>query len=190
MPWRCAAARLRHHLRMHHTTVYNRCAPALALASLLAALAAAPLHAATLSGVVKRVTDGDSFSLDQPGQPPLQVRISSIDAPEICQPWGAEAKAGLEALVLNQTVTVQATARDKFGRTLAKVRVGELDVGDRLVREGHAWSTRGRSDRGPLVAQERMAKALRRGFHGLGGAVAPWTFRASNGPCAQAAAPR
>jgi micrococcal nuclease len=172
---------------MPHITVFAH--HALVLASVLAALAAAPLHAATLSGVVKRVTDGDSFSLDQPGQPPLQVRISNIDAPEICQPWGVEAKAGLEALVLNQTVTVKTAARDKFGRTLATVRVGELDVGERLVRDGNAWSTRGRSDRGPLVAQERMAKALRRGFHGLGGAVMPSVFRKTNGVCPQPAAP-
>ncbi len=52
-----------------------------------------------------------------------------------------------------------------------------------LVQEGHAWSTRYKYDRGPYVADERMAKALSRGFNGSGGAVAPWDFRRTHGKC-------
>jgi micrococcal nuclease len=144
-----------------------------------------PVQAATLSGVVQRVIDGDSFYLDRAGQPPLPVRISNIDAPEICQAWGAEAKDALEALVLNQTVTLRTSSRDRQGRTWARVRVGQLDVGERLVSDGHAWSARSRSGRGPALKQERVAASLRRGLHDSTGAVFPADFRERHGPCPQ-----
>ncbi len=148
-----------------------------------AALPARPAGATTLTGVVQRVIDGDSFYLDRAGQPPLTVRISNIDAPEICQPWGEEAKAALQALVLNQTVSVRVSSRDRAGRSLARVRVGQLDVGERLVSDGHAWSARGRSGRGPALKQERVAASLRRGLHDGTGAEFPADFRERHGPC-------
>jgi hypothetical protein len=39
-------------------------------------------------------------------------------------------------------------------------------------------------DRGPYVAEERMAIALKRGLHGEGGAVMPREFRQRHGACA------
>jgi hypothetical protein len=51
------------------------------------------------------------------------------------------------------------------------------------VQEGHAWSNRYKYDRGPYVADERMAKALSRGFNREGGAVMPRDFRRDHGPC-------
>jgi Excalibur calcium-binding domain len=58
----------------------------------------------------------------------------------------------------------------------------------RMVEEGHAWSVRTQWDRGPLVGQERMARALRRGLHGLPSPVVPREFRQGHGPCLPAAA--
>ena len=58
-----------------------------------------------------------------------------------------------------------------------------MDLSQRLVEEGHAWSLRTRNDNGPLVKQERMAKALGRGLHAGGAAVKPADFRRTNGPC-------
>jgi hypothetical protein len=52
-----------------------------------------------------------------------------------------------------------------------------------MVQEGHAWSNRYKYDRGPYVADERMAKALSRGFNRDGGAVMPKDFRREHGPC-------
>jgi micrococcal nuclease len=135
-------------------------------------------------GTVTRVADGDSLTLvPASGGQPVRVRLQGIDAPEGCQPWGAEAGEALRELVQGQTVTVLSTGLDDHGRTLGKVMKGPFDVGDRLVRDGHAWSYRFRNDRGPYVAQERMAQALRRGLHAEGGAVMPREFRKRNGPC-------
>lgn len=150
----------------------------------LTAQAAAPI---TVTGLVSRVTDGDSLWLTlAPSGESLQVRLLGIDAPEICQAWGEQAKQALAELVVGKQVTAQTQGQDTYGRTLATVFVDTLNVNKTMVQEGHAWSTRYKFDRGPFVADERMAKALSRGFNREGGAVMPKDFRRTHGACNKA----
>lgn len=161
--------------------------------ALLALACAAPAGAAPrnlpapVQGVVIQVSDGDTVRFTPAGQAPIVVRLANIDAPEICQAWGAEARRALSDLALNKPATLRPTGRDSHGRTVGVLVVEDLDVAQRLVEEGHAWSVRGRNDTGPLVKQERMAKALNRGLHVGGAAVKPADFRRTNGPCTSAA---
>jgi micrococcal nuclease len=154
------------------------------------ATAKAPPQPVQLSGVVSRIVDGDTLWLKNEAQPePAVIRIEGIDAPEICQPWGGEAKQALTEMTLNRQMLVKIVARDEHGRVVGKVYDGDKDVGDRLVRDGHAWSSRYKYDRGPYVAEERMAQSLKRGLHGAGTAEMPRVFRQRHGPCAGDAAP-
>lgn len=168
-------------------TCHWRVCAALVLASLwLASARGQPTPVRTagpVQGVVTHVTDGDSLWVTPPGQPGIEVRLRDIDAPEICQVWGEEARRALEALVLGKTVVLRIAGRDTYGRTLGQVQADGVDVARRMVEEGHAWSLRTRWDRGPLVKEERMATALRRGLHGQPGAVMPRDFRQGHGPC-------
>lgn len=157
-----------------------------------AAVAAAPRKGAQtaapqpvdITGTVSRVVDGDTLWLKTPADDaPVIVRIEGIDAPESCQTGGKEATAALAELVLNRSVSVKPVATDDWGRKVGKVYDGTRDVGDRMVRDGHAWSTRFKYDRGPYVAEERMAQALRRGLHAEAGAIQPREFRQRHGPC-------
>lgn len=162
-----------------------------ALVALGLAIAAAPAAAQSKNrpaqgqqGLVVAVTDGDTLTLRLPDGKPVTVRLRDIDAPEICQPWGPEAKAALAELALNKLAILTPSARDSFGRVVGRITVEDVDVSRRLVEDGHAWSTRSRYDRGPLVKQERMAKALGRGLHPqLPRAVPPWDWRRNNGAC-------
>lgn len=153
------------------------------LGLLLAALAS---HAAPqpLQGKVTRVTDGDSLWVE-PAAPgaPVELRLEGIDAPEICQAWGPEAKQELSDRVLGQQVSVKTVGRDTHGRTLGTLYLDTQNINKLMVQEGHAWSSRYKYDRGPYVADERMARALSRGFNRAGGAVMPRDFRRLNGPC-------
>ncbi len=136
-----------------------------------------------LEGVVTQVTDGDTLRFTPAGQAALVVRLAKIDAPERCQPWGAEARRALTDLALNKPATLRPAGHDSLGRTVGVLTVDGVDVSQRLVEEGHAWSLRTRNDNGPLVKQERMAKALGRGLHVGGTAIKPADFRRTNGPC-------
>jgi micrococcal nuclease len=169
-------------------------------ATVLAVLLSAPAAAAqkkkpapppppvVLTGSVSRVVDGDTLWLKTEGEgAPVVVRIEGIDAPESCQPGGSEATAALNALVLGRSVSVRVVSHDEAGRTVGKVFDGEKDIGDRMVRDGQAWSMRYKFDRGPYMAEERMAQALQRGLHGGGDAILPREFRKQHGPCDAAA---
>ena len=150
------------------------------------AAAAAP---AMLEGKVSRVVDGDSLWLEPAATStatsaaPVELRLEGIDAPEICQAWGPEAKQALSALVLGRQVSVRTVGRDMHGRTLGTVYLEAQNINKLMVQEGHAWSSRYKYDRGPYVADERMARALSRGLNREGGAVMPRDFRRLNGPC-------
>jgi len=140
-----------------------------------------------LTGTVSRVLDGDTLWLKTEGDSaPVVVRIQGIDAPESCQAGGKEATEALNALALGRTITVRVVANDDFGRTVGKVFDGDKDLGDRMVRDGQAWSLRYKFDRGPYMAEERMALALKRGLHAEAGAINPAEFRKQHGPCAGA----
>jgi micrococcal nuclease len=152
-------------------------------------LAAAPSWAqknkppASVQGLVSQVIDGDTVVVTPPGQPPMTVRLRDIDAPESCQPWGDDARKALADLALNKVATVQTSARDSYGRAIGTLMIDDLNVSRWMVENGHAWSVRTRWDQGPLVKQEKMARALARGLHGQGGAVQPWEWRRTRGAC-------
>lgn len=160
-----------------------------ALTTVLLLLAAAPALAASLQGKVTKVFDGDSL-LFQPsgGGKPLELRLKDIDAPEICQPGGTASRDYLQEAVQDKVVRVETGPADAFGRTLAVLTVDDMNLNQRLVAEGHAWSARIKWNQGPFVAQEKMATALKRGLHATPGAVLPAEWRRSKGPCGGGAA--
>jgi endonuclease YncB( thermonuclease family) len=138
---------------------------------------------AVLEGRIDKVTDGDSVWLTPSAGPPVELRLLGIDAPEGCQAGGPEARQALEALALRRDARVQTEGRDTHGRTLGTLFVDGVNLNQRLVEEGHAWSARYKWDQGPYVKQERMARALSRGVFASPGAVMPRDFRRDHGPC-------
>jgi endonuclease YncB( thermonuclease family) len=153
----------------------------LALAAAAPAMAAQPL---VLEGSVRYVADGDSLGFAPArGGPPLAVRLHGVDAPEICQAWGPESRAALQRMAQGRTLRLLVRGRDDRGRLIAQLHHGEVDIGQRLVADGHAWSHRYRHDRGPYVQQERIAQALGRGLHAEPGVLRPREFRRVHGSC-------
>jgi endonuclease YncB( thermonuclease family) len=157
--------------------------------------AAAPARpVAGIEGTVTSVVDGDSLWLTPAaGGKAIEVRLAGIDAPEICQDGGAEAKAYLAELALKKPARLVpggvGPGGDPYGRTLGTLFVDGIEVNRRLVEEGQAWSLRVKWDQGPYVVQERMARALSRGVHKAGSAaLQPRDFRLRHGPCAVAGA--
>jgi micrococcal nuclease len=133
---------------------------------------------------VSRVSDGDTLWVKPlAGGPYRKLRLEGLDAPEICQPGGVEAREALAARVLGQVVTVRVRAFDDYGRAVARVEHGSVDVGGRLVREGHAWSSRWRGRPTVYAPQEALARAQRRGVFQAPDAEEPRAFRRRHGPC-------
>ncbi|MGG3625179.1 thermonuclease family protein [Bacillus gobiensis] len=103
--------------------------------------------AATYNATIDRVVDGDTVYLNETINGTYKVRMLSIDTPETNyqgeaqEPWGTEAKNYLNQLLPSGTqVTIETDAEetDAYGRLLAHVHKGSLDVNEEMVRQGHA----------------------------------------------------
>lgn len=154
------------------------------------ALAQKPKPLAAFEGRVVRVVDGESLVVRLADKSEQTVRLRHIDAPEPCQAGSPESMQSLVDMALGQNVKVGSITRAPDGSLLAAVTLEEADLSRRQVEEGHAWSLRFRYDTGPLVKEERMARALRRGFHAAGTPEMPAEFRRRSGPCATGEAAR
>lgn len=138
---------------------------------------------------VVHVTDGDSlWARPVAGGRRVKLRLEGIDAPEICQTYGRQAREALQQLVLNQAVTVQVRAHDRWGRGIARVRRASdgADVAERLAAAGWAWSDDWGWRTGPYAAQAEQARRERRGLFAQAGAQRPRDFRKAHGPCSAA----
>ena len=126
----------------------------------LAAVALLRAETCTVVGV----SDGDTIQANC-ARSTRTIRISSIDAPESGQPFGAEAKAATTALVLNRTVSVRAVDHDRYGRTVAFVGLADgRDLGRELVRAGAAWHYVRYSQDPELGKLEAAARSARVGL--------------------------
>ena len=80
---------------------------------------------------VTRVLDGDTFMTASRTN---AVRLANVDAPEKGQAGGAAATAALRRLIAGETVNIDTVARDKYGRSVANVKVGRESVNAAMRR--------------------------------------------------------
>lgn len=94
-----------------------------------------------------RVIDGDTIQLQSE-----KIRVLGIDAPEIkgnCSNevlLAQQAKARLSDLISGDQIVIDRQGRDKYRRTLAKITLGNRDIGSILMSEGLArkWESKWR----------------------------------------------
>lgn len=137
---------------------------------------------------IRRIIDGDSVEVKYAGwlsflRRPFPVRLYGIDAPELAQPYGREAREQLASLVRRGGIRMDTMATDRYGRTvglLYPARRGREPINVAMVRSGMAyWYRRyGGRDLGfPEAEAEAISK--RRGVWRDGRrARRPWDHRA------------
>lgn len=80
-------------------------------------------QAATITGKVVSVADGDTITVIDANLVQHRVRLAGIDAPERSQAFGQRAKENLSRLTFNKDVLVEWEKRDRYGRVVGKVLV-------------------------------------------------------------------
>lgn len=131
--------------------------------------ASAPAAAARgFDAVVLRVKDGDSMIVRETRTDRVhEVRLSGIDAPELGQPWGIQARTALRRLVAGREVRVEVVDRDRYGRMVARVWRGRTYVNAAMTTGGHAWAL-SRLDPDPAIRSgHHAARAAGRGLWSL-----------------------
>lgn len=125
------------------------------------------------------IVDGDTIKVSI-GSKTETVRLVGIDTPETKKPgspvecWGPEATLAMSRLVSGKTVTLTydktAGDRDRWGRMLRYVSVGNKDVGLALINSGaaeaYAYKNQRYSKRASYENAERRAKTSKRGMWG------------------------
>jgi len=134
--------------------------------------------AATFSGQVVGVADGDTISVMHNGRLE-KIRLSGIDCPEMGQAFGKDAKEYAASLCLNKVVSAKTFGQDRYGRTIGDIRLPDGRVLNReLVKAGWAWWYRqyARND-SVLEKLERDARNSHSGLWSDPYPMPPWQFR-------------
>ena len=74
---------------------------------------------------VTKIIDGDTFLTSRRKHP---VRLANVDTPEKRQRGYRPAKQALQKLIGGQEVTIDTKARDKYGRSVANVKISGKSV--------------------------------------------------------------
>lgn len=141
-----------------------------------------------LTGTVTAVHDGDTLTLDM-GDRTEHIRLQGIDAPELAQAFGNDAKLALAQQTLQQTVRVAYSQRDRYDRVLGQVFTADCtDVNLQLLNLGWAWFYKAfacdldSARRMNYASAETQASRLRLGLWIQSQPMAPWIFRNGEDP--------
>jgi len=145
----------------------------------LVVLASCGQSAESLHGKVVAITDGDTVRLLTAANRQVKIRLAEIDTPEKGQPYGNRAKQALAGMVFQKQVSVRVQDIDRYGRTVGRIYVGDLDVNAKMVQIGAAWVYRRYMKDKSLLDLETDARNAGRGIWGLPEAqrVPPWEWR-------------
>ncbi len=128
-----------------------------------------------LMGSILRIIDGDTFVL-QTSEGNLKIRMDGIDAPEMDQEFGFEAKEFLNRY-MHKNVRVLPNGVDKYGRTIGTLFVEGVNINLLEVREGYAWHYKKYSSDPEMTKAEEMARKEGKGLWSLMNALPPWEWR-------------
>ncbi|MCC7079464.1 MAG: thermonuclease family protein [Burkholderiales bacterium] len=132
-----------------------------------------------MAGKVVSIHDGDTLTV-LVDRRTVKVRLASIDAPELGQPFGRAARESLAGICASRHAVVREVDRDRYGRTVGEVSCAGTDANAHQVRAGMAWVfTRYAPAGSPLYAIEADARSARRGLWSDQHPVAPWDWRRS-----------
>lgn len=92
----------------------------------------------SFTGKVVKVNDGDSIVVLTKDKKQVKIRLEGIDCPESNQDFGSKAKQATADLCFGKEVTIVKSGEDRYGRTLAFVLVGAINVNKELLRQGMA----------------------------------------------------
>jgi endonuclease YncB( thermonuclease family) len=131
-----------------------------------------------LDAVVTACHDGDTCTaIATKDGARIQVRLHGVDAPELDQPFGTQARTMMSALVIGRHVDLH-PAGHNHDRLVADVVLRDgRNVAALLVTEGAAWVDARHNTDPTAPTRQAAAQQARRGLWRDASAVPPWEWR-------------
>lgn len=141
-----------------------------------------------LEGTVVDVHDGDTAKVLSDDNKKYSIRLWGIDAPELNQPYGEQARKALCDMILNKEVVVTYTKHDRYRRIIGVIFVPEANFSSanlNMVENGHAWhyvkytQKTGSSACAIVESLQMNAQKQKLGLWATPDPIAPWDWRHS-----------
>ena len=123
-----------------------------------------------------RVLDGDTIRAEAKGKE-IKIRLVEIDAPEMNQPFGAQAKNFLNRLLYGKDVTLISQGKDRYGRTLGEIYANGESANALMIKSGFAWVYDRYVKDSSLYKYQDQAKTENLGLWRAKDPIAPWVWR-------------
>lgn len=122
-----------------------------------------------------KVIDGDTILVTFGADIPVSIRLADLDAPELGQHFGFEAKANLEELLSLHQAQLTFEENDKYGRKVCTLLLNGLNLNNQLVENGFAWASPDSSI--AFGNAQKKAKEERVGLWSHNNPLPPWEWR-------------
>jgi micrococcal nuclease len=129
--------------------------------------------------IVTHVIDGDTYKIFYASKFQT-VRLLNVDAPEIGQYFGTNAKDSVTKLLLGRTVNAALYKKDLYGRQLVSIQLKGINFDSLLLARGWATFYYKYSNNKMLAATEATAKLQCTGIWQCFNNVPPWIWRKLN----------
>lgn len=130
-----------------------------------------------ITGKIVGVSDGDTVILLTEDKTQIKVRLDGIDCPESHQAFGQRAKQYTSDFCFGKYATLISHGKDRYGRTLGLIVIGQDTLNYELLKAGYAWHYKQYNSEERLSEMELQAKSKKLGLWVDPEPIAPWIFR-------------
>ena len=130
-----------------------------------------------ISGKVLSVIDGNTLEFQTSDNETFKLVLAGIDAPELNQEFGEEARKLLDKVVTGEAATVVIEGKDRLGNRIGSLLYrNDKDPRVELLKRGLAWTSE-KNTNPKFESLRAEAKSQEKGLWGKPNPTPPWIFR-------------